>query len=138
MDTFMSLPFLSINFYDTVFFAIYMIITIGLFIYKTQKYPFPQYAVAMQSILLTLFALSHYMRYQLAKMGIAQKFYLKILFYIIITLFLIALYVFQLRLQTYVTLGDWVLNWVGLALSVIETIGAIWVFLVYQKSKKSH
>jgi hypothetical protein len=115
----MSLPFLSINFYDTVFFAIYMIITIGLFIYKTKKYPFPQYAIAMQGILLTLFALTHFMRYQLAKIGIAQKVYYKILFYIILTLFLITLYLFQLRFQTYVTLGDWILNWVGLSLTII-------------------
>lgn len=69
----MLIPFLSINFYGTVFFAIYMIITVGLFIYKVQKYPFPQYAKDMQSALIALFALSHYIRYRLAKAGVAQK-----------------------------------------------------------------
>lgn len=114
----MALPFLSINFYDTVFFAIYMIITIGLFIYKTRKYPFPQYAMNFQAVLLTFFALSHYMRYQLAKISISQKAPQKLIFYFIVTIFLITLYVFQLRLQTYVTLGDWVLNWVGIGLTL--------------------
>jgi uncharacterized membrane protein YccC len=64
---------MSLNFYDIVFFAIYMVITIGLFIYKVQKYPFPQYAINMQAVLLTFFALSHYMRYILGKEGIIQK-----------------------------------------------------------------
>lgn len=109
---------MSLNFYDTVFFAIYMIITIGLFIYKVQKYPFPQYAIDMQAVLITFFALTHYMRYQLAKDSISQKEPKKIIFYIIITVLLIPLYVFQLRLQTYVVLVDFVLNWVGLGLSI--------------------
>lgn len=118
MNTFMSIPFMSLNFYDTVFFAIYMVITIGLFIYKVQKYPFPQYAIDMQAVLITFFALTHYMRYQLAKDSISQKEPKKIIFYIIITVLLIPLYVFQLRLQTYVVLVDFVLNWVGLGLSI--------------------
>ena len=66
----MAIPFLSANFYDTVFFAIYMIITVGLFLYKVNKYPFPQYAISMQSVILTFFALSHYMRYDLSKQSI--------------------------------------------------------------------
>lgn len=71
VNSFMSIPFTSMNFYETAYFAIYMIISIGLFLYKVQKYPFPQYAISMQSVLLTFFALSHYMRYQLAKIAIS-------------------------------------------------------------------
>lgn len=134
----MSLPFLSINFFDTIFFAIYMIIVIGLFVYKTLKYPFPQYAISMQGVLLALFALSHYMRYQFAKISIAQKASRKIILYMVITVLLITLYVFQLRLQTYVTLGDWVLNWVGIGLSIAEIIGAVWVLIVYVSKKKAN
>lgn len=69
----MAIPFLSLNFYDVVFFAIYMIITVGLFIYKVQKYPFPQYAINFQAVLLTFFSLSHYMRYLIGKASITQK-----------------------------------------------------------------
>jgi len=48
-----------------------MIITIGLFIYKTKKYPFPGYAVSMGGVILALFAISHYLRYRIAKVSIA-------------------------------------------------------------------
>lgn len=133
----MAIPFMSINFYDTVFFAIYMVISIGLFIYKVNKYPFPQYAIDMQAVLLTFFALTHYMRYQLAKDSIAQKEPKKIVYYIIITVLMIPLYVFQLRLQTYVVLVDFVLNWVGLGMAVAELVSGIWVLVVYRRKKNA-
>jgi len=91
----------------------------------------------MQGVLLALFALSHYMRYRIAKVSIAQKAPKKMISFIVVTVLLITLYVFQLRLQTYVTLGDWVLNWVGVGLSIAEIFAAIWVLIVYQGSKKS-
>lgn len=128
---------MSINFYDTVYFAIYMIITIGMFIYKVQKYPFPQYAISMQGVLLAFFALSHYMRYQLAKQGISEKASKKLVFYIVITVLIIPLYVFQLRLQTYVTLVDFVLNWVGIGMAIAEIFAAVWVVVVYNRKKNS-
>ena len=52
INTFMAIPFLGLNFYDTLFFAIYCIITVGLLIYKTQKLPMPQYAINTEVVIL--------------------------------------------------------------------------------------
>lgn len=73
INTFMAIPFLGLNFYDTLFFAIYCIITVGLLIYKTQKLPMPQYAINTEVVILVFFALSHYLRYRIAKMCVTRK-----------------------------------------------------------------
>lgn len=137
MTTGVELPFLSINFYHSVFFAVLMVITIGLFVYKTEKYPFPRYAVSMSGVLLALFAATHYMRYRLAKASVSQKQAKKIIMYMVVTVFMIPLYVFQLRLQTYVLLIDWVLNWIGIGLTIAEVLTGAWVFwALFKKTVK--
>ena len=41
----MSLPFLALNYYDSLFTVIYLLIGVGLLIYKQQTLPMPDYAI---------------------------------------------------------------------------------------------
>ena len=50
---------------------------------------------------------------------------------------MIPLYVFQLRLQTYVLLVDFVMNWLGLALTIAEILCAVWVIVVEKKKNRA-
>ena len=115
----MAIPFMALNFYDLIFFAVYCIITIGLLIYKVEQYPMPQYAIDTEAVIIVFFALSHYMRYRISRGCVARKDPKKAIIYIIVTVLLITLYTFQLRLQTYVLLGDFIINWIGIGLSVL-------------------
>lgn len=73
INTYMAIPFLAINYYDLIFFIIYMIITIGLLIYKFERYPMPSYSISMEVVILVFFALTHMLRSKMAEKGIIQK-----------------------------------------------------------------
>lgn len=57
--------------------------------------------------------------------------------FIIVSVVMIALYVFQLRLQTYVMMGDFIINWVGIGITIAELICAAWVYSVFQRKKST-
>lgn len=48
---------------------------------------------------------------------------------------MICVYVFQLRLQIYVLLADFILNWIGISLIVCECIAGAWIFKVLKRKK---
>ena len=131
----MAIPFLALNFYDVIFFAVYCIITLGLLVYKVGKYPMPQYAIDTEIVILIFFALTHYLRYRIAKACITQKVPAKALVFIVVSVCMVCLYVFQLRLQTYVLLGDFILNWIGISITIAEIICAAWVYKIFQRKK---
>ena len=131
----MAIPFLALNFYDVIFFAIYVIITLGLLIYKVEKYPQPQYAIDTEVVILVFFALTHYLRYKIARVCVTLKEPGKAIAFIIVSVCMICLYVFQLRLQTYVMLGDFIINWIGIGLTIGEIICAVWVYKIFLRKK---
>jgi hypothetical protein len=45
VPTVMSIPFLALNYYDSLFMLIYLIIAVGLLAYKNSLYPLPSYAL---------------------------------------------------------------------------------------------
>ena len=73
INTFMAIPFLALNFYDVIFFAVYTIITIGLLIYKVEKYPMPDYAINTEIVIIVFFALTHYLRFKIANACVTRK-----------------------------------------------------------------
>lgn len=131
----MAIPFLALNFYDVVFFAVYTIITLGLLIYKIQKYPMPQYATDTEIVILVFFAITHHLRYKIANSCVNLKDPGKAIAFILVSVCMICLYVFQLRLQTYVMLGDFILNWIGIGLTIGELICAVWVYKIFKQKK---
>jgi hypothetical protein len=98
---------------------IWTFIEIGLLVYKNQKYPFPTYAVNIEGGIIAMFVLTQVIRYLIVEKGILDKNPSAILFYIILTIFIIPQYVFFLRLQTYSLLIEVVINFIGLGFNVI-------------------
>lgn len=135
INTVMSIPLLSINFYESLFFTIYVFIEIGLLIYKNQKYPFPTYALNIEGTILAMFILTQVARYMIIQKGILDKQPSKIILYVILTIFVIPSYVFFLRLQTYVLLVEVFINWIGIAFNIMQVLLSIWVWKVFQRKK---
>ncbi len=119
INTIISIPLLSINFYESIFLLIWTFIQIALLIYKGAKYPLPTYAVNIEGGIIGMFILTQISRYFIVQRAILDKNPSSIIFYIVITVFIIPQYVFFLRLQTYVLLIDAVINWIGIAFNII-------------------
>ncbi len=131
----MSIPLLSINFYETIFMFIWTFIEITLLIYKNQKYPLPTYAVNIEGGIIAMFVLTQVIRYFIVEKGILDKNPSAILLYLIITAFIIPQYVFFLRLQTYALLIEVVINWIGIAFNIMQIGLGVWVWRVFQRKK---
>ena len=114
----MAVPFLALNHYDRLFMVVYMVISIALLGYKNSVYPLPTYAVACQSIILTMLALTQLLRYNLADRAVGEKQSKMVIVYLITTVFVILSFVFMLRLQTYVVMAELITNWIGLSLII--------------------
>ena len=71
VPTIMALPFLALNYYDSLFMLIYLFIAVGLLAYKNSLYPLPGYALACEGIILAMLSLTQILRYLLAKKTIA-------------------------------------------------------------------
>ena len=136
INSFMSIPFLALNYYDAIYFLLYFCISAGLIVYKVEKYVMPTYAIDTEVVTLILFALSQYLRYNIGQAAVAEKEPRKVLFYLITTFFIALLYVFQIRLQTYVLLADFILSWVGIGFTIAEFASAIWLLLIFRRKKK--
>jgi hypothetical protein len=131
----MTIPFLALNFYDTIFYLFYFFITIGLLVYKVEKYPMPQYAIDSEAIMIVLFTFIQYIRYLIGQGAVREVHPKKVVFYMVINLFIILMYAFQLRLQTYVLLADFIINWIGIAFTLLEVFSAVWLLKVFQRKK---
>ena len=131
----MSIPLLSINFYQSIFFIIWTFIEVCLLVYKNQKYPLPTYAVNVQGLVIAFFILTQVFRYNLLQNGILNKQPSLIMFMIILTVFIIPNYIFFLRLQTYVLLVQLIINSLGIIFNVIEICLALWVWKVFKRKK---
>ena len=94
-------------------------------------------AVNSAAVTLVFFALMQYLRYKLGESAVAEKEPRKIVFYLISSFFVILVYTFQIRLQTYVLLADFVLSWVGIGFTVSEFISAIWLLTVFRRKKNA-
>ena len=137
INTVMSIPLLSINFYESIFLLIWTFLSITLLIFKSQKYPLPTYAVNIEGGIIGMFILTQVIRYFTVEKGVVDKDPKSIVFYIIMTVFIIPQYVFFLRLQTYVLLIEVVINWIGIAFSIMQIGLGIWVWKVFQRKKNS-
>lgn len=84
-----------------------------------------------------MFVITQVIRYLIIQRGILDKNPSAILFYIILTVFIIPQYVFFLRLQTYSLLIDVVINCVGIGFNVIELGLAVWVWKVFKRKKNN-
>ena len=84
-----------------------------------------------------MFILTQVIRYFTVEKGVVDKDPKSIVFYIIMTVFIIPQYVFFLRLQTYVLLIEVVINWIGIAFSIMQIGLGIWVWKVFQRKKNS-
>lgn len=84
-----------------------------------------------------MFVLTQVIRYLIVQRGTLDKNPSAILFYIILTVFIIPQYVFFLRLQTYSLLIDVVINFVGLGFNVLEIGLAFWVWKVFKRKKNN-
>ncbi len=135
INTVMSIPLLSINFYESIFLLIWNFLSITLLIFKTHKYPLPTYAVNIEGGIIGMFILTQVIRYFTVEKGVVDKDPKSIIFYIIMTVFIIPQYVFFLRLQTYVLLIEVVINWIGIAFSIMQIGFGIWVWKVFQRKK---
>jgi hypothetical protein len=133
----MTIPLLSLNFYEILYFIIYSFITIALLIYKNNKYPLPPYAINMEGAIIALFILAQVIRNMTIEQAVLNKSPKHALVYIILTIFVIPCYVFFLRLQTYCLLIDVIINWIGIGFCVVQTLLSIWVWIIF-KRKKSH
>ena len=131
INTVMSIPLLSINFYESIFLLIWTFLSIALLIFKSQKYPLPTYAVNIEGGIIGMFILTQVIRYFTVEKGVVDKDPKSIVFYIIMTVFIIPQYVFFLRLQTYVLLVEVVINWIGIAFSIMQIGLGIWVWKVF-------
>lgn len=133
----MTIPFLALNYYDSIYFIIYTVITIALLIYKVENYILPLYALDTEVIIIILFFLTQYTRYKIGETAVIQKIPKKMVFYLVSSLLVILFYTFEIRFQTYVLLGDFILNWVGIGFIVFEIISSIWLLAVFQRKKNS-
>jgi hypothetical protein len=115
----MTIPLLSLNFYEILYFIIYSFITIALLIYKNNKYPLPPYAINMEGAIIALFILAQVIRNMTIEQAVLNKSPKHALVYIILTIFVIPCYVFFLRLQTYCLLIDVIINWIGIGFCVV-------------------
>ena len=88
--------------------------------------------------MLVMLALTQMMRYVLARRGVTDKQGSCILFYLIGSVFILLTYVFELRLQTYVILGEVITNSIGIGLVVLEIAVGVWVFKVLRHKKQSN
>lgn len=100
----MSIPLLSINFFESIFLLIWTFLEITMLIYKNQKYPLPTYAVNIEGGIIGMFILTQVIRYFIIEKAIMDKSTRSVVFYIVLTLFILPQYVFFLRLQTYALL----------------------------------
>lgn len=133
VNTMMSIPLLSINFYESIFLFIWTFLEITLLIYKNQKYPLPSYALNIEGGIIAMFILTQSIKYLIVEKAILDKHPNSIIFYIVLTIFIIPQYVFFLRLQTYVLLIEVVINWIGIVFNVMEIGLGIWVWKVFQR-----
>lgn len=125
------------NFYDKIYMFIQNPISIALLLYKDLKYPLPSYAVVIEGLVIASIIVTQLMRYFIGKKAVIQKDPNLVIQYVILSLFLILAYVFMLRLQTYVLFIEWVMNWIGLILVILEGVMGIWLFKVFQSKKKN-
>ena len=107
------------NFYDKIYMLIHNPITIALLLYKDLKYPLPSYALITEGLIIASIIFTQLMRYFLAKKAVTQKDPTLAIQYLVLSLILIPVYVFMLRLQTYVLFIDWIMNWIGLVLIIL-------------------
>lgn len=133
----MSIPLLSINFYESIFMFIWAFIEVTLLIYKNIKYPLPTYALNIEGGIIAMFLITQVIRYFIVEKSILDKSPSAMVFYIILTVLTIPQYVFFLRLQTYVLLIEVVINWVGIGFNIMESGLAVWVWRVFQRKKNS-
>ena len=133
----MTIPFLALNYYDSIYFVIYTVITIALLIYKVENYILPTYALDTEVIIIILFFLTQYTRYKIGETAVIQKQPKKMVFYLVSSLFTILFFTFEIRLQTYVLLADFIINWVGIGFIVFEIILSIWLLVVFLRKKNS-
>jgi len=84
-----------------------------------------------------MFVITQVIRYMIVQRGILDKNPSAILFYIILTVFIIPQYVFFLRLQTYSLLIDVVINCVGIGFNAIELGLAVRVWKVFKRKKNN-
>ena len=119
INTFMSIPLLSINFFESIFLLIWTFLEIVLLIYKSKKYPMPTYAINIEGGIIAMFILTQVIRYFIVEKAILDRYSKSLIFYIVLTLFIIPQYVFFLRLQTYVLLIEVVINWIGIAFNIM-------------------
>ena len=131
----MSIPLLSLNFYESIFFIIYSFITITLLIYKNSKYPLPSYAINIEGAIIALFILAQIMRNVIIDQAVLNNSPKHALGYIVLSIFIIPCYVFFLRLQTYSLLIDVIINWIGLGFCISQLLLSIWVWIVYKRDK---
>ncbi len=90
----MAIPFLAINFYDSLFVLVYLFIAITLLIYKNQKYPLPGYALSAEAVLILMFAITQLFRYFIAKKAVLDKQPKFVAIYIILSIFVLLSYIF--------------------------------------------
>lgn len=132
----MALPFLALNYFDSLYLIVYEIIAIFMLAYKNGKYPLPSYALATEAVLLTMMGLTQLMRYNIATKAIHSKQPKYMIIYMVGSLFVILSFIFELSLQTYVTLWEIITNAVGLLLILFELIAGAWVLKVMQRKKQ--
>jgi hypothetical protein len=131
----MSIPLLSLSFYESLYFIIYSFITIGLLIYKNTKYPLPPYAINMEGAIIALFILAQIIRNIIIEKAVLNNSPKHAFGYIILSIFVIPCYVFFLRLQTYSLLIDVIINWIGIAFCASQIILSIWIWIVFRRNK---
>lgn len=82
-----------------------------------------------------MLALTQVVRYFIVERAVLDKNPSAILFYIILTIFIIPQFAFFLRLQTYCLLIEVVINSVALGFNTIEIVLAVWVWKVFKRKK---
>ncbi len=115
----MAVPFLALNHYDGLFMLVYMFIAVGLLTYKNSIYPFPNYALASEGIILAMLSLTQILRYHFASRAVADKLSKYAIIYIVGSVFCLLSFIFELTLQTYVILAEVITNWVGICLIIL-------------------
>lgn len=90
----MAVPFLALNHYDGLFMFVYLFIAIGLLAYKNVIYPFPNYALASEGIILTMLSLTQVLRYHFASKTISDKQTKFAIIYIVGSVFTLLSFIF--------------------------------------------
>lgn len=86
--------------------------------------------------MLSLFVLTQFVRFELARKGVNNRDGDSIRNYIIVSAMVVLAYIFFLRLQTYVTMLEVLTNSVGIGWTAVQLGIAVWLVVIFYKKGK--